>query len=119
MALYPCSFGQHRYRGKQRSVYFSLLNGAASESRKLRVCEAHFFELKADVRRVLAEVDEDSQIGMLCADCGEPKIYTLFATMYGEDGAPDAFGADFCALHGAEALGSIGWDRAARRFNDG
>lgn len=41
MALLPCVFGQHRFRGKSGMVYIGLLTRPEATRWKIRVCEQH------------------------------------------------------------------------------
>jgi hypothetical protein len=107
MAAYPCSIGNHRYAGPQRSAYITTLDGSKPITCKQRLCRAHLEDLEQTCMNLLNDVSDDGQMSMLCEfrDCGKARETTLFVKVYAENGdEPTEYAADFCRQH-ATAVG--------------
>lgn len=104
MALYPCAIGDHRYSGRQQTVYPCLLLGGQAQRSKLRLCPLHFSEYIHSVDELMFDAnakDAPSQC-MFCKD--EHVEGAVFLTYYesGQDRC-DLFGST-CKAHVGQAL---------------
>lgn len=110
MAVYPCSEGQHRYGGAQRSVYITRLNGARPETRKRRLCGKHFDVLHGEIQRRFKVVQDDDVMAMVCENCDAPRATTLFIRVFegGDEGLQ--YAADLCARCAIDLLALVDWD---------
>lgn len=113
MAVYPCSFGAHRYPQRQRSMYISDVASARPETRKHRLCPAHFETIRSKIVSQFDEVTEDSQMSQLCELCSEPRAGGIFVKLFDEAGAePVQFAIDLCAGCRGQVLTDLSWREA-------
>jgi hypothetical protein len=112
MAVYPCSIGQHRYGGAQRSVYLTRLNGVRPVTRKHRLCGKHFDAMKGNLQRTFQVVDDNGTMASECINCTNPRATTLFARTFegGDEGMQ--YAADLCADCALGLLAELAWDTA-------
>lgn len=94
MGIFPCDMGDHRYIGRQQTIYPALLGGGFSTRRKLRLCDVHFAEYVAmlDARAQRADQEQGEFRVALCLLCGNEvdlDALQFFATVYatGQDRA--------------------------------
>jgi hypothetical protein len=115
VAAYPCSFGNHRYAGAQRSAYLSSVSTSRPVTVKWRLCPRHFEEQEQLAAQILSKLDEDAQMSMECEaqNCFNARDLTLFFKVFGEDGQePRQYVADFCLAHGTAASNALKADLA-------
>lgn len=89
MALYPCDIGEHRFPGRQQTIYPALVNGGRSERRKLRLCPAHFDALLAllETHAYDAYETDGLDLEIRCMFCRDPEVplsWGFFATVYAD-----------------------------------
>jgi hypothetical protein len=113
VAVYPCTIGQHRYGGAQRSIYLTRLDGARPETRKFRLCSRHFAELQGAVARAMTLLEDDSQASPFCDRCGESRATVVFARNYSGGDEPDQYAVDVCRACEAAVLSECLWAQGA------
>ena len=96
MAIYPCSRGQHRYSGPQRSAYVTSMHGALSTTHKLRFCESHFAEMHEYASDKFNEVTALSTASDRCERCGDQVDSILSVRLYDLNKAEEQFVLDLC-----------------------
>lgn len=113
MAVYPCSFGAHRYPQKQRAAYISLVDGPRPETRKHRLCPKHLELVLEQLQYSFTFIDEETQVETQCEICQAPGAGPLFVKVYAEDGdEPAQYVTDLCPDHRTQVLTDLHWREA-------
>lgn len=82
MALYPCSIGQHRYAGRQQSIYVVDGVGRDATMYKLRLCGQHMQDVLRGVTLTPEDDVSPTQLSMFCEICGAPRTHLLFLSVF-------------------------------------
>lgn len=96
MAVFPCDWSAHRYPGMQRSVYVTFASGETATTSKLRLCQKHFDLEVEQVRKIMAQIDDDSQMSTTCERCTKDRAETVFAKVFDQHAEPIHFAVDLC-----------------------
>jgi hypothetical protein len=97
MAVYECDWGRHRYPQPQQSIYYTHVIGASADTYKMRMCPTHFRESLVIIGEEMAELDEHSQMSLICDKCGKDRCAVLYAKVFPAKDEAKYFVADFCA----------------------
>lgn len=107
MALYPCDQGNHRYLGKQQTVYPALVSHGEAERRKLRLCPQHMVDYLDDASQLLRDAYDDTAPNTCCVCHSDQVEAQIFLTFYanGQE-RQDLFG-NTCEAHRAQLRSSL------------